>query len=275
MGMPKALRVFLKVLAVLAVLLVVLVVVLVLFLGPIIKTAAEKIGPKVMGVPVTVEKVSVQVFSGSFGLKGLRVGNPPDKGYSADPAFALGELRVAVKLSSLPGKGPIEVKEVTILDPKVSYEVVSGDSNIDVMLKNMQGGKSEAGGADKTKPEKSEKPEAKPVEKKEARKVIIDRFEFRGGELSYRAAITLHKAITVPLPPIVANDIGKSSNGTSPEEAIKRMFLEITSSVGKAVESAVTSIGSGVKAGADAVKDGANAVGKGAKGVKDALKGLF
>ena len=264
MSMPKALRVFLKVLAVLAVLLVVLLVVLVLFLGPIIKTATETIGPKVLGVPVTVEKVSVHVFSGSFGLKGLRVGNPPDKGYSADPAFALGELRVAVKLGSLPGKGPIEVKEVTILDPKVSYEVVSGESNIDAMLKNMQGGKSAEGGADKTKPEKSEKPAAK----KEARKVIIDRFEFRGGELSYRAAITLHKAITVPLPPIVAKDIGKSSNGASIEDAINRMFLEVTSSVGKAVESAVTSIGSGVKAGADAVKDGA-------KGVKDAIKGLF
>ncbi|MFZ4394757.1 MAG: hypothetical protein ACOYOU_03930 [Kiritimatiellia bacterium] len=268
MGMPKAVRVILKVLAVLAVLLVVLVVVLVLFLGPIIKTAAEKIGPKVLGVPVTVEKVSVHVFSGSFGLKGLRVGNPPDKGYSADPAFALREMRVAIKLSSLPGKGPIEVKEVTILEPKVSYEIVSSESNIDAMLKNMQGSKSPEGVEVKPKSESLEKPEAKPADKKASRKVIIDHFEFRGGELSYRAAITLHKAIKLPLPPIVADDIGKSSNGTSVEEAVKRIFLEVTSCVGKAVVSATDAIGSGVKAGADAVKDGA-------KGVKDALKSLF
>jgi len=98
--------------------------------------------------------------------------------------------------------------------------------------------------------------------------VIIDRFELRNGELSYRAGWTLHKAIKVPLPPIVATDIGKSSNGTSTEDAVGRMFGEIYSSIGKAVISAAGMLGDGVKAGADAVKDGA-------KGVKNALKGLF
>ena len=139
MGMPKTVRIGLKVLAVLVVVVLVLVVVVMLYLGPIIKTAAEKLGPQVLGVPVTVQKVSVSVFGGSFGLKGVRVGNP--EGYSTDPAFALGELRVAVRLASLPGKGPIEVKEVTILAPEVSYEVVKGVSNFDAMIKHAQGGK--------------------------------------------------------------------------------------------------------------------------------------
>ena len=265
--MNKLTRRILKVLLILAVVCVVLLVGLTLFLGPVIKTAAEKIGPRFLGVPITVEKVSVNVFSGSFGLKNLVVGNPADKGYSADPAFAMGELRVAVKLGSLPGKGPIEVREITILDPKVSYEVVKGESNIDAMLANLNH-KPAAGGEAQSKPEAPAPAGARPAEQKEARKVIIDRFEFRNGELSYRAAITLHKAIKVPLPPIVATDIGKSGNGATVEEAAGKMFGEIANGVGKAVISVTDAVGNGAKAGADAVKSGV-------KGVKDAIKGLF
>ena len=124
------------------------------------------------------------------------------------------------------------------------------------MMKNLQSGKT------------AKTAEAAPAEKKEERKVIIDHFDFRGGELSYRAAITLHKAVTIPLPPIEASDIGKSSNGTSTAEALNRIFMEIASGVGKAVISVTDSLGSGVKAGGDVLKSGV-------KGVKDALKGLF
>jgi hypothetical protein len=266
MGMPKAVRIGLKVLAVLVVVLVVLVIGLILFLGPIIKTAAEKLGPKVLGVPVQVEKVSVSVFGGSFGLKGVRVGNP--EGYSQDPAFALGELRVAVALGSLPGSGPIVVKEVTILAPEVSYEVVKGVSNVDAMLKHAQGGKP---AAEKEAPATPAKEEAKPAAKEEAkpaRKVIIERFSFHEGQLSYRSGLTLHKAIRLPLPGVEAKDIGKESDGTSIEEATGRMFMEVISSIGRVVEKAGDVIGKGAKAGAEAVKD----VGKGAV---DAIKSLF
>ena len=263
--MNKVVRRTLKVLVVVAIVLVVLIIGVMAFLGPIIKTAAEKVGPKVLGVPVTVEKVSVNVLAGSFSLRGLRIGNPPGKGYSTDPLMALGELRVSVKIGSLPGKGPVEVKEVAIIDPKVSYEIVDGARNIDVLMKNMQGGKAAAEPPKKVEPAKVE---AAPAEKKEARKVIIDHLEFRKGEVSFRAAMTLHKAVVVPLPSIVVNDIGKSSGGTSIEQAIDRIFLELYSAVGKAVESVAGGVTDGAKAGADAVKD----VGK---GTVDKIKNLF
>jgi hypothetical protein len=224
----------------------------------------------VLGVPVTVQKVSVSVLGGSFGLKGVRVGNP--EGYSTDPAFALGELRVAVRLGSLPGQGPIEVKEVTILAPEVSYEVVKGVSNFDAMIKHAQGGKP---AAEQAQPAATEPPATKPAEQKEPRKVIIDRFAFHDGQLAYRSGLTLHKALRLPLPGVVVTDIGKSSNGTTTEEAVTRMFMEMISSVGKVVEQAGDLLGKGAKAGVDAAKD----VGKGAvdagKGAVNAIKSLF
>ena len=262
--MNKVVRRVLKTVLIVAIVLVVLLVGIVLFLGPIIKTAAEKIGPKVLGVPVKVERVSVNVFSGSFGLKGLLVDNLP--GYSSDPLVSLGELRVAVNLSSLMGKDAIEIKEITLLDPKFSYEVVKGVTNIDALMARMQ----KKGAA--TEPAKPESPAA---EKKEARKVIIDRFECRSGEVSFRAAMTLGKAVTVPLPPIVATDIGRKSGGTTTADAVQKIFVEIGNGVGKAVIGVAGAVGDIGKAGAGQVQDAGSAVKDAGKGAVDKLKSLF
>lgn len=287
--MKAVVRRTLKVLLVVAIVLVALLVGVLLFLGPIIKTAAEKAGPLVLGVPVTVEKVSVNAFGGSFGLKNLRVGNLP--GYSSDPMVSLGELRVAVKIASLPGTGPIEVKEITILAPKFSYEVAKGVSNVDALMARMQkkapageaAGKAEAS---QTQPPKVEPPRAQPAQtaqasqetpapKKEARKVIIDRFECRGGEVSFRAGMTFGKAICLPLPPIVANDIGKSSGGTSTADAIQKMFGEIANGVGKAVVGVAGAVGDAGKAALNGVQDAGSTVKDAGKNVVKKLGDLF
>ena len=260
--MNKVARRILKTLLVLVVVLFILVVALMLFLGPIIKTAAETIGPKVLGVPVKVEKVTVNVFDGSFGLKGLRIDNLP--GYSSDPLVALGELRVAVNVSSLFGKDAIEVKEIIILDPKFSYEVVKGVPNVDALMAHMQ--KKAPAGEPATEPA---------AEQKEARKVIIDRFECRSGEVSFRAGMTFGRAVKVPLPPIVATDIGRKSGGTTTADAVQKMFGEVANGVGKAVIGVAGAVGDIGKAALGGVQDAGSAVKDAGKGAVDRIKGLF
>ena len=76
MGMPKIVRVLLKVVVAIIIVVMLLLVAVTLFLGPMIKTAAERAGPKMLGVPVTVERVSINAFAGKVSLKNLRVGNP-------------------------------------------------------------------------------------------------------------------------------------------------------------------------------------------------------
>jgi len=272
--MSTVTRRIITVLITIVIVIVVLLVGVLLFLGPIIKTATQQAGSRILGAPITVEKVTVDLLGGGFGLKKLRVGNPTGKGYSDDPAFAVDELRVAVKIGSLPGSDPIEVKEVTIIAPRVSYEVVNGLSNIDAMLKNLQGAKKTAAAEEHAKKEAAVA-EAKPAKKEAARKVIIDRFEFNNGELSYRAGITFNKAIRVPLPPVTATDIGKSSNGTSMEDALNRMFMEVASDVGNAVVNVTDAIGKGLKAGGGVINSGSKAGSNAVKSVTDAIKGLF
>ncbi|MEI8244169.1 MAG: hypothetical protein WCI17_12945, partial [bacterium] len=105
-------------------------------------------------------------------------------------------------------------------------------------------------------------------EKKDARKVIIDRFECRSGEVSFRAGMTLGKAIKVPLLPIVATDIGRKTGGTSMADAIQKMFGEIASGVGKAVVGVAGAIGDAGKEAVGGVKDAG-------KGAVDKIRSLF
>lgn len=256
--MNKIAKGILRTLLLIAIVMVVLIVGLVLFLGPIIKTGAEQFGPKVLGVPVTVENVSVNVLAGSVGLKNLRVGNPA--GYSSDPMFALGELRLGVDLASLPGKDPIQVREVAIINPRISYETANGISNVDALKAKLRKPGS---------PEPEKQPEAKPAASQPApRKVVIKRFECRGGVVSVRTRLTLGKAIALPLPPVVATNIGAKSGGATVAEATGEMLDELAGGVTSAVGDAGKAV---VSAGGDTVKAvsavGTNALGK--------LKSLF
>jgi len=245
-------RRILKVVLIISFVLVFLLMAVLLFLGPIIKTAVEKAGPLVLGVPIKVEKVSVDVLGGCFRLKNLRVGNPP--GYSADPLAALGELRVAIDVSSLPGKGPVVIEEVVIVKPKFAYEVVNGVSNVDALkalLQKKLAGKIAAAQAAQAA-QAASAVQVGLAKKKEARKVIIDRFECRAGEVSFRGGMTFGRAISLPLPSIVLTDIGRPSNGTSLLGAVQEMFAAIANAVGKTVLFVAGAVGDVGRAALDA-----------------------
>ncbi len=249
-------RRILKVVLIVSFVLVFLLMGVLLFLGPIIKSATERVGPLVLGVPIKVEKVSVDVLGGCFRLKNLRVGNPP--GYSADPLAALGELRVAIDVSSLPGKGPVVIEEVAIVKPKFAYEVVDGVSNVDalkaLLQKKLAGKIAAAQAAQAAQPAQAApaSQEAPVKKKKEARKVIIDRFECRDGEVSFRGGMTFGKSIALPLPSIVLTDIGRPSNGTSLLGAVQEMFTAIANAVGKTVLFVAGAVGDAGRAALDA-----------------------
>lgn len=250
---------------VLVLVLLVLVVGLVLFIGPVIKTAAERLGPRVLGVPVTVEKVHVNVFAGTFKLKNLRVGNPP--GYSSDPLFALGELIIAVDMGSLAGTNAIVVHEVTLNDLHVSYEVVKSVANVQAIKAKVTPEETA-----KTAP-KAAQAETGPT--KPARKVIIEKLASHGGTISVRTGMTQGRAVVVPLPPIVANDIGRRTGGVTVAEVVGNIFLEITKSVGGIVVETLKNI----VPDAETFSKAAGAAGNTAKGavkvINDTLKKMF
>ena len=103
-------------------------------LDSIIKAAVEKYGSEVTQVEVRLDKAKVSITSGEGSLRGLTVGNP--EGFKTDRAFSLGEISVALDVGTVT-QNPVVIKEIVILAPEVTYELGSGGSNIDVILRNV------------------------------------------------------------------------------------------------------------------------------------------
>ena len=64
-----------------------------IFIGPIIKTGVETLGPKITQVSIKVDAVDLSVLTGAAKVKGLIVGNP--SGYKTAEAIKLGTAAVS------------------------------------------------------------------------------------------------------------------------------------------------------------------------------------
>lgn len=100
--------------------------------GPIARGRVEKAATERLGVPVTLESLSVGLFSGSASLGALTVAQP--EGFGDGPLFRLGGLDANVSLSALLG-GRVEVTEVTVREPAVKLvRGADGRLNYQVLL---------------------------------------------------------------------------------------------------------------------------------------------
>ena len=110
----------------------------VFFLGnidKIVKGALEGVGSELLGVPVKVASVKIELKSGSGQITGLTIANPT--GYSAPNAFQMDMIRLGLNLGSL-GKQPIVVDELKVVNPVVQLEVKKdGSSNLKTLQDNI------------------------------------------------------------------------------------------------------------------------------------------
>ena len=236
-------------------------------LNPIVKPAVESYGPKILGVPVTLGKVDFSVLRMRFELCDLVVGNP--EGYNTDNAISLGRVLVQVSPASLL-TDTIEVKQILVEDPAITYEVGLGNSNIGTILDNLS----------KDAPEDENEEEPEEPAKEGGKKVVIDEVKVSGGMIKLSAKILQGVAAPVPLPTITLNDIDKEKEeGTSILDATKEVLTKTLTSVVDVSKEAFNKLtdfaGDAAKAVGEGVKDAAGAVGDGLKSGFNAVKGLF
>lgn len=120
----------------LSVILIVFVVVGVAFfyIDSIVKNGIEVVGSQVLGTDVTVSSVSISPLSGSGTIRGLTIQNP--EGFTADTIMQLGEVTVALNTSSLMGD-VIEITEISVVEPVITYETKITTDNIRALLANL------------------------------------------------------------------------------------------------------------------------------------------
>jgi len=246
------------------ILLVVFSVVVALFLGPIIKTAVQVAGPQVAGVDITLDKATVNLLSGHIKFEGFVIGNPA--GFKTPSAMELGRFVIAVQMRSL-FTDTIVIKQIHIDGAQVTYEQGLRGSNLGDLQKNL------------TPSEEKSSSEKENVKKEMSdqvvKKVIIEDFLFENGKMSVSLTMAGGKKMTVPLPEIHLENIGKKDGGTSLKEATHQIFRAITQSAGKAIASSTDYAGGLTDDAGKILKDAGGATRDAAKNVGGALqKGL-
>jgi hypothetical protein len=212
------------------------------FLGQTVKSAIETAGPRLIGVPVTLDACQARLLKGELTLRNLSIGNP--KGFDSPEAIRLDRLLVKIAWPSLL-KSPLVIDRILVESPEINYELGKGKSNIGLILANLEG----------TKPPAQSAPEpAAPV--KRGKSVIIKELTIASARFTVGIQGTGGAVIPMPLPNIQLTGIGESAGGVTPAEALQAVFRALSRETAGAAEGAGPILG----AGADAVDKGAQDV---------------
>jgi hypothetical protein len=248
-----------KLLKLILVLVLLLVIAIVFFAGPVVRNTVNKVGPGIMGVPVTLGDAKVSLLQGRIQLKDLVVGNPD--GFKTDSLFAMGALNIDIDMASL-FTDTIVVREIAVIGPEVTYEMTLSGSNVGALQEKMAGDPAETTEA----PAEAEAP-APADEAAPGKKVVIEKFLLNEGQINLSLPAMMGTAVPLPLPPVELTDIGKEKPAGL-TDVVGKIFGAIFGAVTQVVTSSGKLLGDGVKAvghGAAAVGgvavDGATAVG--------------
>ena len=259
--MKKAKKILLIMGIALLVLIVVAVIAVGLFLGKIVKTGVNTVGPKITQTTLTVDTVDLSLLTGSAAVKNLVVGNPA--GYKAPSAINVGLTAVSVNpMSVLSDK--IVVKSIRLESPEITFEGGLSGNNLSKLLDNVNGTAKNGGpeSADKTPAASS-----RPGKKLEVDDLLITGAKVHGTlMLPGRGEVTLPP---LPLPDIHLTDLGKGPEGITSTELTKQVLREVVSGVIQAVGSDATNLGK------DIGKDAGKTVGAGVNVIKTGIGGLI
>ncbi|MBQ4480301.1 MAG: hypothetical protein II943_06655 [Victivallales bacterium] len=239
-------------------------------LGRIVRKALVTWGPKLTGTDIQVEDIDISVIRGDLKVKNLLIGNP--EGYKTPSILEIGELHVKMDTRSI-FSDIIHIQLIEIKEPKVTYEVGLGNSNVSTLLDRL------------TKAEEAEEKEEE--ESESSKRVVIDQVNVDDGSIHLAAKVTGGYSLPIPLPDIHLSDIGKTKEEVKAEAIAKgeeseegatplRATCEILTSI---FSSTISAVGNGASAAVQGVKDAAGAAVDGVKNAAgaavDGVKNLF
>jgi len=231
-----------------------------LWIGPVAKTAANKVVPGITGTGFNLGAFGLNFYNGKLCVGDVTLDNP--EGYSPSEAFKLGELKVDVDVLSA-FSDTVVIEEIVIRDVFASYVSKDGINNFEVIMENVQ--KATACEADEDRPalqapkpsqgEEGKLPESVEVpesaaKEAPAKKVIIDRFVLSGVKVQWGP-------VPISLPTdIVLTGIGRESKGVDWEEAANEIIDAVMKKL-NALGQGIIDLGNSLK---DAGLEGAGAI---------------
>lgn len=179
-------------------------------LDGIVEDAIEQVGSELLGVPVRVGGVSIDLQQARGSIRGLRIANPSGADFSAGPAFSLDEISLELDLASI-GDQPIVLKRLHVGKPEVFAEVRGGALNLDILRKNL----ASKSASDVDAPAASAT--AEPV------RLRIQRFEFNKGALRADSGDPEAEIRELSLPSFLMRDVG-GARGAEPGQIGKSIL---------------------------------------------------
>lgn len=236
---------------------VVLLVGLTLFGGYAVKGAVNTAGPKLLGVPVSVQHVSLGLFTGRFQLNDLVIGNPD--GFKTPEAIRVKRVALGMKMSSLFSK-VLVIESIRVEGPEITYEVGLKGSNIGALQEKTA----------PAKPAEKPAPATEPAAAGE-RKVVIDDLRIEDGKVHLSTIGMAGHRVSLPLPTIHLTGLGRESNGASLSDVMNKVL----GAIGSAASSVATGAGKSVEAVGEGAKAAGKAVGAAAGKAVESVGGLF
>lgn len=232
-------------------------------LGPIIKTATEKVGPQITKTDVKLGSADVSIFSGTVSLSDFLLGNP--KGFSMPSAIECDNISVKMEADSL-ATDTIIIHEIFVDGPVISYEKKGKTDNFKTIVNNIK--KTIAG--EKKAEQKQEADKPAETETGAEKKIIINNFIVKNGKINLGGSLLNafgDGGVGIDLPDLHIKDIGKEKK-TSPAEAFAIILGEMTGDV----TGTVTQVGKQLQEQlGKAVEGVTGSTGK----VGETIKGLF
>jgi hypothetical protein len=172
------------------------------YLDSIVKTGIETVGSDVLGTGVSVSSVSISPLSGSGTVRGVTIENP--EGFTEDNIMQLGEVTVSLNLTSLLGD-IIEIYEVSVIEPVITYETKITTDNIRALLANLP---STPGAANED------------VADDAGKRLIIKEFNLRDAQVNLIASIIEQSVV---LGDIQLLDIGSENQAATVSQALEKI----------------------------------------------------
>ncbi len=160
----------------------------------IAKAAVEKGGTQVLGVETRLEKASVGLFSGQFGLQGLSVANAP--GFSEPTFLEVDSAQLEVGLRSLM-EDTVSAPLLALDGARMTLESQGSDTNYGVLLDNLEDARPEDSGDQDVQADRAA-----------SKSFVVGRIEIRNVELNLAVGLLgLETGATARVPEILVEDL--------------------------------------------------------------------
>lgn len=187
-------------------------------LDKIVAGVIEDVGSDVLKTDVSVSGVVIDLKGSKAGIAGMTIANPA--GYSRANLFDLEGIAVDLDINSL-SQDVLVIKAIVIQNPKILFEGdADGGSNMQTLLDNIESGSSDSDDESSG----------------EATRMIIDRFEFTGGQVKASSETKPGEVTDITLPAISMSGIGRAEGGVTADVVAGRIGKKL---VGEIINAAV------------------------------------